>query len=141
MFSYFFIAIYHNADYILKGKGEKNRVMSLRFLWVYVFTFYLFTFWGICIWFFRHPYPTIVYFANFKSNCFLPEFLNSTVAFMFSPVPTNSTTFPIPKRWCSMTLPTCKSIESLADDTEVLVGRSTVLTFLKFPPIWGNLPG
>jgi len=24
MFSYFFIAIYHNADYILKGKGEKK---------------------------------------------------------------------------------------------------------------------
>ena len=37
-------------------------------------------------------------FANFRSNCLVPAFWNSTVAFVFSPVPSIFNTVPIPKR-------------------------------------------
>ena len=46
--------------------------------------------------------------ANFKSSCFVPVCSNFTVAFRFSPVSSMLTTVPLPKRWCSMTLPTFK---------------------------------
>lgn len=40
----------------------------------------------------------MVNLANFRSNCLVPAFWNSTVAFVFSPVPSIFNTFPIPKR-------------------------------------------
>ena len=36
--------------------------------------------------------------ANLRSNCLVPVFLNSTVAFVFSPVPSMRITVPMPKR-------------------------------------------
>ena len=43
-------------------------------------------------------YERMVNLANFRSNCLVPAFWNSTVAFVFSPVPSIFNTFPIPKR-------------------------------------------
>ena len=43
-------------------------------------------------------YPTMVYLANFSNSCLVPMFLNSTVAFVFSPVPSIFNTVPMPKR-------------------------------------------
>lgn len=40
----------------------------------------------------------MVNLANFRSNCLVPAFWNSTVAFVFSPVPSIFNTLPIPKR-------------------------------------------
>ena len=40
----------------------------------------------------------MVNFANFSSNCLVPEFTNSTVALAFSPAPSILSTFPTPKR-------------------------------------------
>ena len=48
---------------------------------------------------------TTLNFANFKSSCFVPALRNSTVAFSLSPEPSNLMMVPMPKRWCSMTLP------------------------------------
>ena len=51
--------------------------------------------------FFSYPsifYERMVNLANFRSNCLVPAFWNSTVAFVFSPVPSIFNTFPIPKR-------------------------------------------
>ena len=49
-----------------------------------------------------YHYSKIVYFANLSRSCFVPTFLNSTVAFAFSPLPSTANTLPIPKRMCSM---------------------------------------
>lgn len=43
-------------------------------------------------------YERMVNLANFRSNCLVPAFWNSTVAFVFSPVPSIFNTVPIPKR-------------------------------------------
>ena len=44
-------------------------------------------------------------FANLTNNIFCPPYLNWTVILRFSPLPSILTTFPMPKRWCSMTHP------------------------------------
>lgn len=46
----------------------------------------------------RKCYERMVNLANFRSNCLVPAFWNSTVAFVFSPVPSIFNTVPIPKR-------------------------------------------
>lgn len=43
-------------------------------------------------------YERMVNLANFRSNCLVPAFWNSTVAFVFSPEPSIFNTVPIPKR-------------------------------------------
>ena len=43
-------------------------------------------------------YPMIVYLANFSRSCFVPTLRKSTVALVFSPVPSTLMTVPTPKR-------------------------------------------
>ena len=50
------------------------------------------------------PYPITVNRANFNNSCFIPTFLNFTVAFVFSPLPSRRITIPMPKRSCLMML-------------------------------------
>ena len=41
---------------------------------------------------------SLVYLANFSSSCLVPVLRNSTVALVFSPVPSTFSTVPMPKR-------------------------------------------
>ena len=45
-----------------------------------------------------HDYFTIVNRANFRRSCFVPTLRKSTVALVFSPVPSTLTTVPTPNR-------------------------------------------
>lgn len=56
-------------------------------------------------------YSAMIFFkrANFNSNCFVPAFLNSTVAFALPPLPSNAVMTPNPKRSCDTLSPMEKS--------------------------------
>lgn len=84
---------------------------------------------------------TTVNLANFNKSCLRPELTNSTVAFAFSPEPSNFTTVPTPKRWCSILTPSCNPPkEEFVPETGVsfpiiLRAAFTALTDLKFPSL------